>query len=158
MQMNSFLLGIISDTHGLLRPEALAALQGSHAIIHAGDVGNLAILDQLKTIAPVFAVRGNTDRGDWATQLPLRETVELEASLIYVLHDLHDIDLDPKFSEISMVVTGHTHRMHEYWKEGVLYLNPGSAGPKRFDLPISVARLDLLKTPWQVEFINLAEG
>ena len=158
MQMPSFLLGIISDTHGLLRPEALAALQGSHAIIHAGDVGNLAILDQLKTIAPVFAVRGNTDRGDWATQLPLRETVELEGSLIYVLHDLHDIDLDPKFSEISMVVTGHTHRRHEYWKEGVLYINPGSAGPKRFDLPISVARLDLLKTPWQVEFINLTDG
>src|SRR5258708_14074018 len=98
MQMPSFLLGIISDTHGLLRPEALAALQGSHAIIHAGDVGNLAILDQLKTIAPVFAVRGNTDRGDWATQLPLPETVKLEAYLIYLLHNLHTIGRAPQFS------------------------------------------------------------
>src|SRR5258707_14805367 len=121
--MNSFLLGIISDTHGLLHPEALTALQGSHAIIHAGDVGNLDILDKLKTIAPVFAVRGNTDRGDWATQLPLRETVELEGTLIYLLHDLHDIDLDPKFSEVCIVVTGHAHRPHEYWKENVLYIN-----------------------------------
>ncbi len=154
--MTSFHLGIISDTHGLLRPEALAALKGSQAIIHAGDVGDPAILDQLKTIAPVFAVRGNTDRGDWASTLPLHETVQAGDSLIYVLHDLHDIDVDPKLSEISIVVTGHTHQPDSHWQGGVLYINPGSAGPRRFSLPISLARLDLGKTPWQVEFLQLA--
>ena len=153
----SAILGIISDTHGLLRPQALDALRGSDLIIHAGDVGDPKILVQLRFIAPVYAVRGNTDRSDWATALPLRETVKAGDSLIYVLHDLHDIDLDPKFSEISIVITGHTHLPHEYWREDVLYINPGSAGPKRFDLPITVARLELHKTPWHVEFIDLAK-
>jgi uncharacterized protein len=152
----SSVLGLISDTHGLLRPAALAALRGSNIIIHAGDIGDPAILDQLRTIAPVFGVRGNVDRGDWATKLPLRETVDVEGSRIYVLHDLHDIDLDPKFCEISIVVSGHTHQPESHWHNGVLYINPGSAGPKRFSLPISLARLDLLKTPWQPEFISLS--
>ena len=153
----SAILGIISDTHGLLRPQALDALRDSDLIIHAGDVGDPKILEQLGFIAPVYAVRGNVDRDDWASTLPLRETVKAGDFLFYVLHDLHDIDLDPKFSEISIVITGHTHRPHEYWKEDVLYINPGSAGPKRFDLPITVARLELHKTPWQVEFIDLAK-
>ncbi len=149
------LVGIISDTHGLLRPEALDALRGSDLILHAGDIGDITILDQLRFIAPVFAVRGNTDREPWAKNLPLRETVELDGALFYLLHDLHDLDLDPKFSEINAVIAGHTHRPHEYWKEGVLYLNPGSAGPRRFDLPITVARLDLHRRPWIADFVEL---
>jgi putative phosphoesterase len=153
--MNSFLLGIISDTHGLLRPEATAALRGSDLIIHAGDVGNPQILDQLRSIAPVFAVRGNVDRGRWAAKLPLRETVDVGGSLIYVLHDLHDIDLDPKFSRIAAVISGHTHRAHEYHQDGALYLNPGSAGPKRFDYPVTLARLHVAVAPWTVELVQL---
>lgn len=152
----SRLLGIISDTHGLLRGEALEALRGSDLILHAGDIGDVTILDQLRGIAPVFAVRGNTDREPWAKHLPLRETVEANGALIYLLHDLHDIDLDPKFAEIDMVVTGHTHRPHEYWKEDVLYLNPGSAGPRRFDLPVTLARLDLSQKPWRPQLIPLS--
>jgi len=151
------LVGIISDTHGLLRPEALDALRGSDIILHAGDIGDITILDQLRYIAPVFAVRGNTDREPWANQLPLRETVEVDGALFYLLHDLHDLDLDPKFSEISAVITGHTHRPHDYCKEDVLYLNPGSAGPKRFDLPITVARLNLVPRPWKPEFVHLVQ-
>jgi putative phosphoesterase len=128
------LLGIISDTHGLLRPEALDALRGADS---------------------VFAVRGNTDSQPWAMQLPLRETIEVDGTLLYLLHDLHDLDLDPKFAEISVVITGHTHRPTHYSKEDVLYLNPGSAGPKRFDLPITLARLNLSRRPLQPEFLHL---
>jgi putative phosphoesterase len=154
--MSCFVLGLISDTHGLLRAEALAALRGCQIIIHAGDVGDATILERLREIAPVFAVRGNTDREDWAKQLPLRETVDVDGTLIYLLHDLHDIDLDPKFAEIGIVVTGHTHRPHQYWKDDTLYLNPGSAGPRRFEFPITVARLDLKQRPWKAEFVHLA--
>jgi putative phosphoesterase len=153
--MDSFLLGIISDTHGLLRPEALAALKGSQVIIHAGDVGNPQILDQLKTIAPVFAVRGNVDTEPWTSALPLTEVVELHNNSIYVLHNLKHLDLDPAASGFHIVITGHTHQPDSHWQDGVLYINPGSAGPRRFSLPISLARLDLGKTPWQVEFPNL---
>jgi putative phosphoesterase len=153
--MASFLLGIISDTHGLLRPEAAAGLNGSHAIIHAGDVGDPAILDQLKTIAPVFAVRGNVDTGPWASELPLTEVVELHNTSIYVLHNLMQLDLNPAVSGFHIVISGHTHQPEAHWRDGVLYINPGSAGPRRFSLPISLVRLALLKTPWQVEFLNI---
>jgi uncharacterized protein len=153
--MNSSLVGIISDTHGLLRPEALAGLRGSNFIIHAGDVGAAAILDQLKTIAPVFAVRGNVDTETWTSALPLTEVVQLENISIYVLHNLQQLDLDPAASGFQIVVSGHTHQPESHWHDSVLYINPGSAGPRRFSLPISLARLDLSNTPWQVEFVQI---
>lgn len=152
----SSILGIISDTHGLLRPEAMSALRGSDFIIHAGDVGNPTILDQLKTIAPVFAVRGNVDTEPWTSTLPLTEVVQLHNTSIYVLHNLQHLDLDPAASGFQIVISGHTHQPESHWRDGVLYINPGSAGPRRFSLPISLARLDLSKTPWQVEFLQLA--
>ena len=155
--MKSFILGLISDTHGLLRPEAVSALQGSQAIIHAGDIGDPEILQKLKTIAPAFAVRGNIDTAPWAVPLPLTQAVELQDVSIYVLHNLEQLDLDPKASGFHIVVTGHTHKPDSHWRDNLLYVNPGSAGPKRFHLPVSIARLDLLKTPWTVKFQELAE-
>jgi uncharacterized protein len=152
----SFRLGIISDTHGLLRPEAVTALQGSGALIHAGDVGNPYILSQLRSIAPVFAVRGNVDTEPWASVLPLTEVVELHGNSIYVLHNLDKLDLNPAASGFRIVISGHTHKPESQMHDGVLYINPGSAGPRRFSLPICLAHLDLLKTPWHVEFHQLA--
>ncbi len=149
------IVGVISDTHGLLRPEAKQALRGSDLIIHAGDVGNPAIIAELKAIAPLFVVRGNVDKGAWADDLPVKEVVEFSRSSIYVFHDLHNLDLDPEAAGFHAVVTGHTHRAHEYRKGKVLFLNPGSAGPKRFDLPITLARLNVEKEPWSVEFVQL---
>ncbi len=134
-------IGVISDTHGLLRPQAVAALQGSALIIHAGDVGRPEILDELRRIAPVVAVRGNVDHGAWAGRLPLSEIVEHEGVRLYVLHILEDLDLDPPTAGFQAVITGHTHRPKTETKNGVLYFNPGSAGPRRFDLPVSVGRL-----------------
>jgi len=154
--MKLFLLGIISDTHGLLRREALSALKGCQAIIHAGDVGSPAILDQLKAVAPVFAVRGNVDTEPWTSSLPLTAVVELQNVSIYVLHNLGQLDLNPKTAGFHIVVSGHTHKPEFHRHDGVLYINPGSAGPRRFSLPISLAILDLLKTPWQVEFLSLS--
>jgi putative phosphoesterase len=138
------LIGVISDTHGLLRPEAVAALQGSELIIHAGDIGKSGeILDSLGAIAPVVAVRGNTDRGAWASQLPLTAVVEVQGALLYVLHDLQQLDLDPAAAGFAMVISGHSHQPGRTERGGVIYLNPGSAGPRRFKLPISLARVDL---------------
>jgi len=153
--MKSFILGVISDTHGLLRPEALSALQGSDAIVHAGDVGERAILDQLKGTAPTYAVRGNVDTERWCESLPRTEAVQLQGISLYVIHNLRELDLNPKAEGFRIVVSGHTHNPEAHWDDGVLYLNPGSAGPRRFSLPICLARLDLLKTPWQVEFVEL---
>jgi hypothetical protein len=149
------LIGLISDTHGLLRPEALRALAGSELIIHAGDVGKPEILDQLRAIAPVVAVRGNIDTGDWALQLPLTAVVETEPVCIYVLHDVHELDLDPAAAGFGIVVSGHSHKACRHERSGVLYVNPGSAGPRRFRLPITVARLDLRQSPWDLAFIEL---
>ena len=149
-------MGVISDTHGLFRPEAEQALHGSDLIIHAGDVGNSDIIAELKTIAPLFVVRGNIDKEAWANDLPANQVVQFGHSSIYVIHDLHDLDLDPEAAGFSAVITGHTHRAHEYRKGKVLFLNPGSAGPKRFDLPITLARLNVEKEPWRVEFIPLS--
>ena len=155
MPVKSFVLGLISDTHGLLRPEALATLRGTQAIIHAGDVGERGILDQLKAIAPVHAVRGNLDTEPWCKALPETNVVEIAGISIYVLHNFEHLDLDPNAAGFKIVVTGHTHKPESHWRDGVLYINPGSAGPRRFSLPICLARLDLLKTPWQPEFIEL---
>jgi len=153
--MHSFLLGLISDTHGLLRPEAVAALTGSDAIVHAGDVGDRAILDQLKAIAPVFAVRGNVDTEPWAAALPLTEVVELHDVAIYIVHNLDQLDVNPKTAGFHVVVSGHTHKPQSHFQDGVLYINPGSAGPRRFSLPTTIAHLNLFKRPWQIEFVEL---
>jgi len=153
--VNSFVLGLISDTHGLLRPEALGTLRGSQAIIHAGDVGDPTILSRLRGIAPVHAVRGNVDTEPWCKSLPKGVAVQLVEISIYVLHNLEALELNPKVADFQIVISGHTHKPEARWRDGVLYINPGSAGPRRFSLPISLARLDLLKTPWQPEFIQL---
>jgi putative phosphoesterase len=150
-------VGLISDTHGLLRPEALVALQGSDLIIHAGDVGKPEIIEQLRTMAPVIAVRGNIDKGPWASQLPLTAVAEVGSALIYVLHDVAQLDLDPVAAHFNVVVSGHSHKPGRTERNGVMYLNPGSAGPRRFQLPITVARLDLRTLPWRVEFIALSQ-
>jgi uncharacterized protein len=136
-------IGVISDTHGLLRPEALEALRGSKAIIHAGDIGKPEVLERLREIAPVHAVRGNVDWGDWAKALPVSEVVEVEGLFLYVLHDLNELDLDPKAAGFRAVIFGHSHKPHLEERQGILFLNPGSAGPRRFKLPVSLARLEL---------------
>jgi putative phosphoesterase len=156
MTRKSKTIGVISDTHGLLRPQALRALEGSELIVHAGDVGDPDILAALKTIAPVFAVRGNVDTWPWAQNLPETEVVETDAATIYVLHDLHALDLDPVASGFHIVVSGHSHKPALADRAGVIYLNPGSAGPRRFDLPVSIARVDLSKTPWEIKFLDLS--
>jgi putative phosphoesterase len=148
-------VGLISDTHGLLRPEALAALGGSDLIIHAGDVGKPEIIEQLGVIAPVVAVRGNIDKGAWASRLPLTAVAEAGSILIYVLHDIAQLDLDPVAAQFKVVVSGHSHKPGHTERNGVMYLNPGSAGPRRFKLPITIARLDLRTLPWRVEYIDL---
>ena len=135
------IVGVISDTHGLLRPEAVAALADSDFIIHAGDVGDPAILERLNAIAPVTAVRGNVDVGEWARKLPQTNVLEVEGCTIYVLHIIDQLDLKPEAAGFSAVIYGHSHKPHQETKSGVLYFNPGSSGPRRFALPISLGRL-----------------
>ena len=135
------LLGVISDTHGLLRPEARDALAGVDRILHAGDVGAREVLEQLSLIAPVTAIRGNVDCDPWAYELPETEVVEIEGAFIYMLHDLGELDLKPAAADMRVVVSGHSHRPKMEEKNGVLYFNPGSAGPRRFHLPVSVGKL-----------------
>ena len=146
-------VGLISDTHGLVRPEALAALAGSAHIVHAGDIGDPAVLEALARIAPVTAVRGNNDLGAWAKNLRERETLEIDGTRIYVIHDLAQLELDPAAAGFDVVVSGHSHRPAEERRGGALYVNPGSAGPRRFKLPIAVARLAL--PACKVVFTNL---
>ncbi len=148
-------IGLISDTHGLLRAEALAALRGSDLIIHAGDVGHAKILEQLGTVAPIVAVRGNVDKGDWASKLPVTAVVETTSALIYVLHDIQQLDIDPVRAEFNIVISGHSHKPGRTERSGVVYLNPGSAGPRRFRLPVTVARLNLIQSLWTIDFIDL---
>jgi putative phosphoesterase len=149
------IVGLISDTHGLLRPEAMRALAGSDVIIHAGDVGSPEILDALRAVAPLVAVRGNVDTGAWASALPATAVAEAGSTLIYVLHDLNELDLDPAAAGFGVVVSGHSHQPASSEKSGVLYVNPGSAGRRRFKLPVTVARLDLARMPWKVEFVEM---
>ncbi len=133
------LVGVISDTHGLLRPETLVALAEVEHILHAGDVGDIAILRRLEEIAPVTAIRGNVDvRGECAA-LPATEAVELGGRLFYLVHSVRDLDLNPVTAGLSVVVSGHSHKAGVEWKDGVMYLNPGSAGPRRFSLPVTMA-------------------
>jgi uncharacterized protein len=148
-------VGIISDTHGLLRPEAQEALAGVDVILHAGDVGRSEILSELKKIAPVFAVRGNVDTGDWAAELPETTVVELDGANFYVLHNLQELNLKPEAAKFDFVICGHTHQPEQSEKHGVIYLNPGSAGPRRFHLPVTLALLDLANRPWRAKVIEL---
>jgi putative phosphoesterase len=141
MTRTRFGLGVISDTHGLLRPEAVEALRGSDMIVHAGDVGSAEVLRELEKIAPVIAVRGNNDREPWAKDLPLSEAFEVGRASIYVLHDVNELDLDPRAAGFSVVIAGHSHQPRSEERGGVLFFNPGSAGPRRFKLPISVGKI-----------------
>ena len=148
-------IGVISDTHGLLRPEAVVALKDCELIIHAGDVGDPRILERLRAIAPTFAVRGNVDTGTWANAPPLTEVVEVGALQLYVLHNLADLDLDPKVAGFAAVISGHTHRPLAEWRDDVLFLNPGSAGPRRFTLPIALATLHVDGSRLSHEIVEL---
>jgi uncharacterized protein len=148
-------VGVISDTHGLLRPEAVAALQGSHLIVHAGDVGRPEVLDGLRQIAPTYAVRGNVDTQCWARRLPATEAVPVGPLLLWVLHDLAELDLDPAAAQFAAVIYGHSHKPLIETRDRVLYLNPGSAGPRRFKLPVTVARLSIVGTNIDHEIVEL---
>src|SRR5690348_10638586 len=148
-------IGVISDTHGLLRPEALALLQGSDYIIHAGDVGDPAILRKLASIAPVTAVRGNVDRERWARDLPETNVLEVGSTSIYVLHDVGRLDLNPGSAKLAAVVFGHSHRPSQEMRNGVLFFNPGAAGPRRFTLPVTIGRLRIIGTQLSAEIISL---
>jgi len=148
-------VGLISDTHGLLRPEALRTLQGSDLIIHAGDIGKAAVLVALRAAAPVTAVRGNIDRGAWADALPKTAVVQIERVSTYVIHDVDDLDLVPEAAGFRVVVAGHSHRPSLQERNGVLFVNPGSAGPRRFSLPVGVAMMEVQGTSVEVELVTL---
>ena len=148
-------IGVISDTHGLLRPEAIQALQGCDCIIHAGDIGRPEILDELRQIAPLHAVRGNIDKSEWATQIPETEVVCYQDQYIYVLHNLDHLDLDPAAAGFQVVISGHSHQPKIQKRNGVLYFNPGSAGPRRFTLPIVLGRLTYSSDQFAGEIIDI---
>lgn len=149
------LIGIVSDTHGVIRPEAVESLKGVQLIIHAGDVGAPEVLDKLRSVAPVVAVRGNMDSGEWASELPKTEAVEFKGVSLYVLHDLSRLDLDPAAAGFSAVISGHTHMPAIEKLNGVFYLNPGSAGPRRFKLPATLALLRIKESVLSPEIIGL---
>jgi putative phosphoesterase len=148
-------IGVISDTHGLLRPEALVALQGAEHILHAGDVGDIAILDGLRQIAPVTAIRGNVDVSGACAQLPDTELVQFAGRGIYMLHDRLTLDLDPVAAGIAVVISGHSHHPAVQWHKGILYFNPGSAGPRRFSTPVSVGFLTISEAGIQTRIVDL---
>jgi putative phosphoesterase len=148
-------VGLVSDTHGLLRPEAMAALRGSEHVIHAGDIGDVEILRRLSAVAPVTAVRGNNDVGDWADAVPTTQRLDLLGTRIYVIHDLATLDIDPAAEGIDVVVSGHSHRPQRERRQGVLYVNPGSAGPRRFRLPIAVGILTIDSEGVEAELLTL---
>jgi hypothetical protein len=148
-------IGVISDTHGLVRPEALDALRGVDLLLHAGDIGHEDVLVALREIAPVEAIRGNVDRGSWARRYPLQKTVDLPGLRVHLVHDVQDLDVDPLKKEIDLVVHGHSHKPRLLERDGVLWLNPGSAGPRRFSLPIALARVELRRSGPQIEHVEL---
>ena len=151
-------VGVVSDTHGLLRHEVLIALAGVEHILHAGDVGDIAVLDQLRQLAPVTAVRGNVDTSPAVAALPFTEALELSGHLFYMVHRLVDLDIDPVVAGVSVVVSGHTHKATAQQRSDVLYLNPGSVGPKRFRLPITLALLDVSDSAIEHEIVTIGEA
>jgi putative phosphoesterase len=153
----SIVIGVISDTHGLLRPEALEALRRSLHLIHAGDVGDPEILEKLAAVAPLTAIRGNVDKAAWARKLPVTEAIELAGISIYVLHDLAQLDLKPEAAGFKVVVSGHSHVPKQETRNGVLYFNPGSAGPKRFKLPVCVGRLIVERGRVRAEIVRIVD-
>jgi putative phosphoesterase len=155
MRGGEILVGVISDTHGLLRPEAVAALKGVDLIIHAGDVGAPDVIDALRNLAPTFVVRGNVDKAHWADALPTTAHVEVGGLLFHVLHDISELNLDPGAVGYAAVVYGHSHQPSIDMREGVLFLNPGSAGPRRFNLPISIARVSVSGQELRPEIVAL---
>jgi len=149
------LIGLISDTHGLVRPQALQALQGVDLIIHAGDIGTPEVVDALRRIAPVVAIKGNNDRGSWAKSLPDTKLVKISAAKLYVIHNLKELDCDPVARGIQVVISGHSHKPSVVHRDGVLYVNPGSAGPRRFKLPVAVAKLTMKLGAMDAKIIEL---
>jgi uncharacterized protein len=149
-------VGVISDTHGLVRPQALASLAGSDLIVHAGDIGSPDVLVRLRQLAPVIAVRGNNDRGAWARSLPQSATIEVAGRRLHVLHDVTTLGLDPIAAGLDVIVAGHSHQPRIDRRHGVLFLNPGSAGPRRFTLPVAVARLRVKDGRLDAEIVELA--
>ena len=150
-------IAVIADTHGILRPEARAFVSQCNWIVHAGDIGSFEILEELRSMAPTFAIRGNTDKGLWAENLPDRNMVDVEGKHLYLIHNLDELDLDPGAAGLDAVIWGHSHRPETYRKDGVLYLNPGSAGPKRFRLAATMGRLMLDGNRLKSEIILLSE-
>ncbi len=149
------IVGVISDTHGLMRPQALAALAGVDHIIHAGDIGAQEILHALAAVAPLTAIRGNNDRFAWARSLPATATAQIGEARLYILHDVHELDLDPSAAGFAAVIAGHSHRPVIVDRDGVLFVNPGSAGPRRFTLPVAVARLRVTGAGVRGELVQL---
>jgi uncharacterized protein len=149
------LIGLISDTHGLVRPQALQALQGVDLVIHAGDIGTPEVMDALKRIAPLVAIKGNNDRGSWARSLPDTKLVKISAVQLYVIHNVKELDCDPVARGIQVVISGHSHKPSVVHREGVLYVNPGSAGPRRFKLPVAVGKLHMNRLNVKAEIIEL---
>ena len=147
-------VGVISDTHGLLRPEVFDCLQGCQHIIHAGDIGSPEIIAELENIAPLNIIRGNVDKADWAKKIPATDFFQIDKTTIYCLHNLQHLDLDPKAAELDLVISGHTHQPALFEKDGVSFLNPGSIGPRRFSYPISMAKIYLNDEQFNVEFIS----
>jgi len=148
-------VGLIADTHGMLRPEAVRALQGSEVIIHAGDIGKAEILKALRDVAPVTAVRGNIDRGAWAQALPTTAALQIGQVWVYVIHDIQELDLIPETAGFKVVVSGHSHQSSIRERNGILFVNPGSAGPRRFTLPVSVALMEVQGSTVDVRLVGL---
>jgi uncharacterized protein len=151
----SYSIGILSDTHGLLRPEVTASLQGSDRIVHAGDIGAPEIIERLSLIAPVTAVRGNNDQGEWAERFPECQHAEFAGMQFQILHDVSLLDMSSVPATVRVVISGHSHKASSVWRSGVLYLNPGSAGPRRFHLPVTVARVGLNSLDITVDILEL---
>lgn len=151
-----YVVGVISDTHGLMRPEVIEPLRGSDLIVHCGDVGAPAVLDALRAIAPVHAVRGNNDKGAWASDLPVEDLVQIGSRLLYVVHDLAEMSLEAAAAGIAAVLSGHSHRPMVEHRGDVLYLNPGSAGPRRFSLPVAVGLLVLTAESCNARIVEIA--
>jgi len=153
--MKEIIVGLISVTHGLLRPRSTQALRGCDRLIHAGDIGDPEVVERLRALAPTCAVRGNVDKGAWAARIPATEVVEVDGRHFYVLHELSQLDLDPVAAGFAAVVSGHSHQPSAQIRNGVLYINPGSAGPRRFNLPVTVALVRLTGDTMRAEIVEL---